>query len=75
MSGLRYVPRIETSTGSCPDCGKQRYISKAAAKTIARQMEARHGDRLQRPYKCGDYWHLTSASRATMIRYREQAHD
>lgn len=40
----------------CPTCGKRRFLTKADAKTVARQMKGRRG-RLN-AYRCGDFWHL-----------------
>lgn len=44
------------SGGSCPTCGKRRYITKADAKRAIRRFEGREG-RLN-AYRCGDAWHL-----------------
>lgn len=44
----------DRSVGTCPDCGKQRFSSRAEAKRIARQYRS---TRLS-AYRCGDYWHL-----------------
>ena len=42
------------SIGTCPDCGKQRYTSRATAKQAAR---AHHPDSHMSVYQCGRWWH------------------
>lgn len=62
MSRRRSAPREDRSAaartknvGTCPDCGKMRYLSR---------QDARRGSRLWFPgdrqvaYRCGDYWHF-----------------
>lgn len=39
--------------GTCPSCGKRRYVSKRAAKAVIRQ----YRDRMN-AYRCGEYWHV-----------------
>ena len=46
---------IADHIGTCPDCGKYRYVSKQAAKKTAKKLFP--DDRLS-PYRCGDYWHF-----------------
>lgn len=40
----------------CPNCGKVRFLTKAAAKRAIRRMRGRDG-RMQ-AYRCGEFWHL-----------------
>lgn len=47
---------VHPSVGTCPDCGKQRYTSKADAKANGRRIMRRR-NRLH-PYKCGGYWYI-----------------
>jgi hypothetical protein len=51
------VNAARLNTGRCPQCGKNRYPSRAAARKAARILSP--GRRL-RVYQCGEYWHLTS---------------
>jgi len=53
------VHAARLDSGRCPQCGKSRYPSRAAARKVS------PGRRL-RVYQCGDCWHLTS------IRERDQ---
>jgi hypothetical protein len=72
---VRYVAPVRYSVGGCPECGKQRYVSKSAAKKAARWKQT-FGDAPEcRPYRCGDYWHLTSADRSRLARWREWEHE
>ena len=41
--------------GSCPECGKVRYLSRKDAKHIARTLNR---DQDVNVYRCGDFWHL-----------------
>lgn len=43
--------------GTCADCGKRCYPTKADAKAAARQLVHRKGGRLS-VYQCGSYWHF-----------------
>jgi hypothetical protein len=52
--------------GTCPDCGKVRYRTRADARAARRQLS---GDRPRRVYQCGDYWHLTSQDAAERRRF------
>lgn len=54
--------------GICPGCGKHRFSSRAQAKRAARAMPGRYAK--LRAYRCGDYWHLTSAGTSTTEWYR-----
>lgn len=45
------------SLSTCPTCGKRRFLTKAQAKTAARQMRRLGKPRLN-TYRCGDFWHL-----------------
>lgn len=40
----------------CPTCGKVRYLTRDAAKKVARRFRHRKG-RLN-AYQCGNFWHL-----------------
>lgn len=41
----------------CPACGKLRYLSRAAAKKVAKRLPPTDGVRMG-AYACGDYWHV-----------------
>jgi len=58
--------REKWNVGRCPDCGKLRYATRSEARKAARQQ----GGHLH-PYRCGDYWHLTSYSHLQRAAYRE----
>lgn len=42
------------SVGTCPECGKRRFLSKADVKAVLRKLRTKGR---QHPYRCGDYWH------------------
>ena len=56
------------STSTCPECGKRCYPTRADAKRAARQQKQR---RATNPYRCGDWWHLTSQDYETKVWHRE----
>ncbi|HWM96706.1 MAG TPA: hypothetical protein VNO54_06580 [Streptosporangiaceae bacterium] len=56
------------SPGTCPECGKHCYPTRAEAKRAARQKAQR---RKTNAYRCGDFWHLTSQDYATKVWHRE----
>ena len=56
---------------SCPACGKKCFESRRDAKADAARQAGEGGPRGLRPYRCGDYWHLTSQDTATRTAYRE----
>lgn len=60
---------------TCPECGKQSYVSKQVAKTAARQVYP--GDQM-RVYACSSgngFWHLTSQTTGQTTRIREYLAD
>lgn len=42
------------SAGTCPDCGKRRWLTRKDARKAMRRMH----DKTLQVYQCGDYWHL-----------------
>lgn len=52
------------STGTCPECGKLCFLSKADAKRAIRELAGRKG-RLS-AYRCGAYWHTGHLPRAVV---------
>jgi hypothetical protein len=60
------------SHGTCPVCGKIRYASRASARKAGSVLFT--GTRL-RAYRCGTWWHLTSADhvRTVWLRARRAA--
>lgn len=69
----RPPPRVPVIGGTCPTCGKVRYLSRKEARSAA----IRQGKRM-RTYPCGEYWHNTSwqpASRVAYYRERERPDD
>lgn len=42
--------------GTCPTCGKLRWLTRADAKRVSRRIKGRKG-RLH-AYQCGEYWHV-----------------
>ena len=55
------LPPRRTQIGTCPSCGKYNYASRRDAKRAGR---AFHPAGLMRAYRCGQFWHVTSAARA-----------
>ena len=51
------APPGRASVGTCPDCGKRQYVTRKAARQVARRGHLRSSQGLQ-AYRCGDYWHL-----------------
>lgn len=47
---------VHYGAGSCPTCGKLRFLTRAQAKKTTRRMKGRRG-RLH-AYRCGDFWHI-----------------
>ena len=68
----RDIAQRALAIARCPECGKMRYLTRGEAKTAAKQLLARYGERM-RPYRCGDYWHLTKQTGMEAVKYREQA--
>lgn len=46
---------LSEPVGRCPECGKQRYYSKRAAKTFARRV---FPGEVFSYYVCGGFWHF-----------------
>jgi hypothetical protein len=54
-------------TGTCPDCGKVRYLTRADAKQALKRQSRRN-----RIYRCGDFWHTASwQPQDRILAYRE----
>jgi hypothetical protein len=58
--------------GTCPDCGKLRFTTRATARKAGRQAQ-RRGVHITRVYRCGDYWHWTSQDAAKAAKMRRWA--
>ncbi len=41
----------------CPDCGKVRYLTRAIARKVAKNLNRRRPGHLN-AYRCGAFWHL-----------------
>ncbi len=54
---------------TCPACGKQGFTSKQVAKRAAARI---HPGVRMRFYRCGQFWHMTSADSDTSAGYRER---
>jgi len=67
MAGRAGFPR---SIGTCPQCGKQSYLSRAQAKTAGRTINpAAHLS----AYQCGEYWHFGKLSSTVARGYGSRA--
>lgn len=53
---------------TCACCGKRGYLTKADARRTARLLYP--GQRL-RPYRCGEWWHVTSQSAGRVAMWRD----
>jgi hypothetical protein len=64
------APQLQ-ALGTCPECGKRAYTSKATAKAAARRLYP--GARI-RAYSCPGtpWWHLTSQDAERTARMRER---
>ena len=51
-----YKVNLTGGGARCPDCGKVRYLTRAAAKRQAKRIQGREGR--VNAYLCGDFWHL-----------------
>jgi negative regulator of replication initiation len=62
----------QQALGTCPECGKRAYTSKATAKKAARQL---YPGARTRAYSCPGtpWWHLTSQDAERTARMREHA--
>lgn len=59
----------ERSAGTCPDCGKQRYLDRDAARAYGRR---EFPDSIIRAYRCGRYWHFTTQPTGRWTRHRDR---
>jgi hypothetical protein len=66
-------PTTDRDVGTCPDCGKLRFTSRAVAKRAARRARNR-GVRVTRVYRCGGYFHWTSQDAVRTEKSRRRAH-
>lgn len=58
---------LEHGFTTCPDCGKNRYVTRKVALLIRK----RDPSRKYRAYRCGDYWHVTSQPTAKVTKFRK----
>jgi hypothetical protein len=61
-SSVRDFEQRNGGAGECPECGKLRFLTKAAAKRAASQL--RHRDGRLNAYRCGEFWHIGHLPRA-----------